>query len=120
MSEFAMYTTKAVTLEEWRRMKLTRPLTNDPIGGSGASMTRRANGAAASRAVTPAPDPWERESRDPTTAMPDADEVMRARDRARRPARRSSTQRSRAVTAAIDAATALTHPQTQNGPQDAA
>jgi hypothetical protein len=39
-------------------MNLTRPLTDDQIGGSGASITRRAHGAAASRAVTPAPDPF--------------------------------------------------------------
>lgn len=114
-ADFSPLPDDAITLEQHRRMRLTRPLTDDPIGGSAGHRIRRQQSAQASKAVTPAPDPWEREHRNPETAMQDANAAIALREARRRARRKATTHPHSALTAAIGAAMDLTHPQTNHG-----
>lgn len=112
----------ALTLEQWRRLNLTRPYTDDPIGGNAGSLARRAHSASASRIVTPSSTTvFDIDQRDPTTATRD----IRAYDRLRRRLRNPDGTRSShpVIAPSVPAGatqTVTTHPDTTHTPQDAA
>lgn len=84
----------AITLEQYRRLNLTRPYTDQPIGHS--TLGARTASARASRIVTPTPDPYDLDGPRPVNredVRKEQQRVSTERKRARREAAKAESAR---------------------------